>query len=134
ASGDFWLSETPNTPGTTFIGNGGDTNNARMATWVKLHDREAAQNYFVINTHWSLDSEARRLSGVLMREKITELAGNMPVIATGDFNEFAGRPGYTALVRRRETGDFQLTNSFAHSGTPAVKTFHGYEGGLEGSP
>lgn len=133
--GEFWLSETPSAAGTTFFGDGGDTNNPRMATWVILHDRQMVQNYFFINTHWSLDAEARRLSGILMRDKIIELADGLPVIVTGDFNETAAsRGGYAALVRRRTAGEFQLDNSYFESGAPLGKTFHGYNGGVNGSP
>ncbi len=133
AAGEFWLSETPDTPGTTFAGNGGDLNNPRMATWMKLLDFDTELTYFVINTHWSLDSEARRLSGQLMRDKIIDLADGLPIIATGDMNERATGAGYTALARRRAADEFQLANSYALSGAPTGKTFHGYDGGVEGT-
>jgi len=133
--GEFWLSATPTVPGTTFTGNGGDTNNPRMATWLKLRDVRLEKDYFVINTHWSLDSEARRLSGVLMRDKIIDLAGDLPILAMGDFNEFAANgQGYAALVQPRSPGEFRLTDSYAASGAALGKTFHGYAGGVSGTP
>ena len=106
---------------------------SRMATWVKLFDRELDQNYFVLNTHWSLDSEARRLSGGLIRDKIIQLSDGLPVIVTGDLNEKTGS-GYAALVRQRNASEFELSNGYYESGAPLGKTFHGYDGGVDGLP
>jgi hypothetical protein len=105
-----------------------------MATWIKLLDYETDQRFFVINTHWSLDSEARFQSGLLMRDKILELSGGLPIIATGDFNETTAGRGYGALVRKRTATEFELGNSYFQSGGAAGKTFHGYNGGIAGNP
>ena len=132
--GEFWLSETPSVPGTTFTGNGGDTNNPRMATWMKLFDYQSNEAYFVINTHWSLDSAARAESGMLMREMIIALSDGLPVIATGDFNETTAGTGYARLARRQSPEQFNLSNGYFDSGAPIGKTFHGYDGGIAGNP
>ena len=101
AQGQFWLSETPSVPGTMFVGNGGDTNNARMATWMKLFDSQSNETYFVVNTHWSLDNAARAEAGMLIREMISELSDGLPIIVTGDFNETATGTGYALLAPRQ---------------------------------
>jgi endonuclease/exonuclease/phosphatase family metal-dependent hydrolase len=132
--GEFWLSETPTVPGTTFVGNGGDTDNPRMATWMKLFDFQSNSALFFINTHWSLDSSARVQSGALMREMITELSDGLPIIVTGDLNETATGGGYSQLARRPTADEFNLTNGYAASGAALGKTFHGYNGGVAGNP
>ncbi len=54
--GDFWLSDTPTVPGTTFSGTGTDTSNPHMVSWIKLYDNQSHQTYFTVDTHWSLDA------------------------------------------------------------------------------
>ncbi|MCA9237424.1 MAG: endonuclease/exonuclease/phosphatase family protein [Planctomycetales bacterium] len=134
SSGEFWLSETPDVAGTTFVGNGGDLNNPRMVTWVKLRDLSVGISYMVLNTHWSLDGEARRQSGLLMQDKLQELSDGLPVIIMGDFNETAAGAGFSALARSGLPSGAALTNAYAASGAPTGKTFHGYNGGESGYP
>lgn len=79
----FWLSETPDSTGSI----GWDAHLARIASWVKLHDNEKHQNLFFFNTHFShIGPEARKNSAKLLVSKIYEIAGNHPVILSGDFN------------------------------------------------
>ena len=131
--GEFWLSDTPATPGTTFTGNGGDTGNPRMATWLKLQDIQTGSELFVINTHWSLDGEARRLSGELIRGRIDALSGGSPVIAMGDLNEVRAAAGYNALLGSGAGGQRRLVDSYDQSGQPQGRTFHNWAGGTDGS-
>ncbi len=84
--GDFWLSDTPTVPGTTFSGTGTDTSNPRMVSWIKLYDNQSHQTYFTVDTHWSLDALARDESATLMRDQIGQLAGGLPLLVIGDFN------------------------------------------------
>lgn len=82
-SGDFWLSETPDKPG-----KGWDATCCnRIASWAKFKDLLTKREFYFFNVHFDHQGVvARRESGKLMVEKIKEIAGDAPVILTGDFN------------------------------------------------
>ncbi|WP_207492142.1 endonuclease/exonuclease/phosphatase family protein [Aridibaculum aurantiacum] len=82
-SATFWLSENP-----TVIGvKGWDAALPRVVTWVKLRDKKTRKTFYFFNTHFDhIGKVARRESARLLRSKVSEIAGNSPVIITGDFN------------------------------------------------
>jgi endonuclease/exonuclease/phosphatase family metal-dependent hydrolase len=82
-TGNFWLSETPDVPG-----KGWDATCCnRICSWGKFKDRKSKKIIFVFNVHFDhIGVIARKESGKLMVEKIKAIAGNYPVICTGDFN------------------------------------------------
>ncbi|TKC13107.1 endonuclease/exonuclease/phosphatase family protein [Pedobacter polaris] len=82
-SGDFWLSETPNTPG-----KGWDATCCnRICTWVYLEDIKTKKKFYTFNVHFDHQGViARKESGKLMVQKIKEIAANEPVLLTGDLN------------------------------------------------
>ncbi|MEN7551531.1 endonuclease/exonuclease/phosphatase family protein [Rapidithrix thailandica] len=86
-SGNFWLSETPETPSL-----GWDANNIRIVTWIQLKDIEKHQTVYVFNTHFDHKGKTARLkSSQLLVQKIQEIAEeNAPVFITGDFNMLIG--------------------------------------------
>lgn len=82
-SSTFWLSLTPSVPGSK----GWDANITRIVTWAKFRDTKNKKLFFVFNTHFDhIGQEARRESAKLLKQKVKEIAGNMPTIITGDFN------------------------------------------------
>lgn len=79
----FWLSETPDSIGSKAW----DAVLPRIVSWVKLHDLETGEDLYFFNTHFShVSDSARKNSAELLVKKITEIAGNQPVILSGDFN------------------------------------------------
>lgn len=82
-SGDFWLSETPDTPG-----KGWDAKCCnRIASWAKFKDLKTKKEFYFFNVHFDHEGVvARRESGKLIVKKIAEIAGKNTVILTGDFN------------------------------------------------
>ena len=82
-SGNFWLSETPGTPG-----KGWDATCCnRICSWAKFQHKASQTAFYVFNVHFDHQGvTARRESGKLMVRKIQEIAGNEAVICTGDFN------------------------------------------------
>ncbi|NLF06772.1 MAG: endonuclease/exonuclease/phosphatase family protein [Pirellulaceae bacterium] len=129
--GEFWLSDTPQTPGTTFST---ISNIPRMVTWLKLLDQQTGDTYLVMNSHWAhlpQDTESRLKSGQLMREKLDELSGGLPAIAMGDLNETRADAGYLALLDA-DPGEVELTDSYDQTGLPQGKTFHDWLGGMDG--
>lgn len=83
ASGDFWLSETPEVPG-----KGWDAKCCnRICSWGKFKDLRTKKQFYFFCAHFDHQGVvAREESGKLMVKKIREIAGNSPVISVGDFN------------------------------------------------
>jgi endonuclease/exonuclease/phosphatase family metal-dependent hydrolase len=130
-TGEFWLSETPDVPGTTFPGF--DDTNHRMVSWVKLHDREASRDYFVFGTHWSLDTTAERRSAELIRQRLEGITGGLPTLFLGDLNATAGE---TSVRTLRGVGDPDgpfLRDAYADLGLTEGRTYHANSGGISGS-
>lgn len=81
--GQFWLSETPDVPGS--IGPGAVL--PRIAAWAHLRNKSTGKELFVFNTHYShVSDEARWLSASIMSERMKQIAGDKALIVTGDFN------------------------------------------------
>lgn len=122
ASGTFWLSATPDVPGS--VGWGAAL--TRIATWVRLYDKTVKDTLLYMNTHFDHISDSARVmsSGVLL-EKVKELAGNNNFVITGDFN---ARPESLAISRMTE-GGFAV-DSYTISETPPAGekyTFNGWK-------
>jgi endonuclease/exonuclease/phosphatase family metal-dependent hydrolase len=80
--GDFWLSETPTKPGF-----GWDAHINRICSWVLLQHKVTNKKMYCFNVHYDHQAMlARKESSKLILEKIKTIAGNTPVILTGDFN------------------------------------------------
>lgn len=79
----FWLSETPDMVGSK----GWDAALPRIVTWAKFKDNQTNKIFFHFNTHFDHIGElARAESSKLLLIKVSEIAGDMPVLITGDFN------------------------------------------------
>ncbi|MBL7903967.1 MAG: endonuclease/exonuclease/phosphatase family protein [Bacteroidales bacterium] len=94
-SGTFWLSQTPDVPGSR----GWDAACNRVVSWVELKDKSTGRQFFVFNTHFDhVGEEARIQSAQLILKKMGELAGRNPVILTGDFNVTSKSKAYRILT------------------------------------
>jgi endonuclease/exonuclease/phosphatase family metal-dependent hydrolase len=131
-SGTFWLSETPETPGSKSW----DSSLPRIATWVKLRDRQAGNREICfLNTHWDHRGDvARAESGKLIRRWLAEHARGIGIIVTGDFNVSDSHAGFRALASSEGDGP-HLVDVFrqvhAEAG-PEESTFHGFSGRRRG--
>jgi endonuclease/exonuclease/phosphatase family metal-dependent hydrolase len=96
AGGFFWLSDTPEQPGSRSW----DSALPRMVAWVRLRDLAAPDlpPILFLNTHFDHKGvEARRQSARLLRKRIEELGEGCRVVLTGDFNEGEGSAPYRDL-------------------------------------
>lgn len=94
--GHFWLSETPDIPGSKSW----DTSLTRMVSWVKLRDRlqPKARSLVFFNTHFDhRGQQARVESAKLIRRKVEDAAKTCRVIVTGDFNAGEDSQPYQAF-------------------------------------
>lgn len=92
AHGTFWLSETPETPGSKSWG----ARCTRIATWAcfRKNDAGAADTaaatpgeIVVVNTHLDHQSAEAQVRGTaLLKQRVAEYAAERPVVVMGDFN------------------------------------------------
>ena len=82
-SGNFWLSETPEVAGSK----GWDAACERIVTWAVMKDLVSNKTFVFMNTHFDhIGHVARKNSAIMLVEKAKQIAGDLPVILTGDFN------------------------------------------------
>jgi endonuclease/exonuclease/phosphatase family metal-dependent hydrolase len=112
-SGHFWLSETPDVPGSKSW----DSSLPRMVSWAKLGEREYPRSeFFVFNTHFDhVGREARLQSAVLLRARIQEIAGAAPSIVTGDFNSSESSLPHQVLMHSTKAFGLQDSYRVQHS-------------------
>jgi endonuclease/exonuclease/phosphatase family metal-dependent hydrolase len=94
--GHFWLSETPDKPGSKSW----DAALTRMVTWVELRDRRQPKGKPLVffNTHFDHRGlQARLESARLLRRRVAERAAQRRIIVTGDFNTGEDSPPYSAF-------------------------------------
>lgn len=119
--GDFWLSETPEVPGSV----GWDAALPRICTWA-LVELDGVR-VLVSNVHFDHVGE-------LARERSAELvatrsrSSDVAQVVLGDFNAPAGSPPIQALERAGFTDLWRAL----HPGENAPGTFHAFRGGTSG--
>jgi len=120
-SGTFWLSASPDVPGS--VGWGAAL--TRIATWVRLYDKLERDTLLFFNTHFDHISDSARImsSGVLLG-KVRELSGDNSFIITGDFNAL---PESMAIKKMME-GDFAIDTYLISETPPSGEscTFNGW--------
>ena len=119
-SGDFWLSQTPGQPS-----KGWDATCCnRICSWARFRDLATRKELFFFSVHFDHEGvEARRQSGLLMVEKIREIAKDTPVICVGDFNS-------TPETEQIRTMQALLQDAFRSTRQPPygpVGTFNGFK-------
>ena len=102
-SNTFWLSETPKVTASK----GWDAALPRIVTWAKFKDKREGKTFYFFNTHFDHKGAiAKKKSAELIAAKIKEIAGNEPVVLSGDFNIAPDSAPYRTLIKR------QLEDSF----------------------
>jgi endonuclease/exonuclease/phosphatase family metal-dependent hydrolase len=111
-TGNFWLSETPETPSL-----GWDAACIRICTWAKLEDRKSKAEFAVFNTHFDhVGKVARESSALLISERIKNIAGDLPVLLTGDFNAPDSDTVYGIITQEGGLLDSQISCQTQHEG------------------
>ncbi|MES2997603.1 MAG: endonuclease/exonuclease/phosphatase family protein [Verrucomicrobiota bacterium] len=122
--GVFWLSATPETPGSKTWGNGF----ARIATWIRLIDRVTGRGFYVFNTHWDHRNQPSRekAAALIARRIAARKHRDEPVILLGDFNAVETNPALKTLASAG------FVNTFP--GRPGHRTtLHFWEGTAAGN-
>jgi endonuclease/exonuclease/phosphatase family metal-dependent hydrolase len=133
--GSFWLSATPKKPGTSFYL--APNACARIASWVKLTDKESGRQFVLLNMHWDHISEpAREKSAALVRERLAKLGSDLPVIVTGDLNAHEDSPAVKELIGANDRKGRKLMDSFRElrpERLPDESSFNAWNGTRKGS-
>jgi endonuclease/exonuclease/phosphatase family metal-dependent hydrolase len=121
-SGDFWLSDTPDTPGSISWGHP----HPRMVTWALFESLGAGRRFYLLNTHLPYrgeDEDARLRGAKAIARRVRALPNDVPVVLTGDFNTLPESSTYAEL-----NGLLQDAWVAAARRTGAEGTFHGFTG------
>ncbi|MEJ5367859.1 MAG: endonuclease/exonuclease/phosphatase family protein [Bryobacteraceae bacterium] len=121
-SGDFWLSVTPEKPGSISW----NMSLPRMVTWAVFEINGTGKRFRYFNTHFAhrpADETARLKSAMLIACRVGLLDENEPVVLTGDFNAPAGGAVHQVLAQH-----FQDAWLAASTRTGPEDTFHGFTG------
>ena len=115
--GNFWLSESPDTPGL-----GWDAACVRICTWGRFAGQTVTDDeaFYFFNTHMDhVGVIARREAAKLIVSKIREIAQGAPVILTGDFNVDQNDEIYVIFTESGILKDSYLATRqrFAENGT-----------------
>lgn len=132
-SGTFWLSPTPEVVGSK----GWDADYERIATWARFRDRATGCSHLHLNTHFDhIGEQARQESARLIRTRLASLAGDLPVIVTGDLNADPRSAPYRIFTRDTIAGGigplvdaFDASRSGHYGPTSSWNAFKAIEAG-----
>lgn len=127
--GTFWLSDTPEVPGSMHWGN----RITRITSWVRVVDRALGDTVRVYNAHWDHESQAsRERSAALMLARIArDGAPDDQVVVMGDFNAGESNPAFLTLLSDPQVPLVDVHRWFGPD-EPWGGTFHGFMGGTAG--
>ena len=125
-SGDFWLSEEPDRPGTK----GWDAACVRMVTWGKFRLRATQQELFVFNTQLDhVGDQSREKSSTLLWERMKRIAGDAPLFLMGDFNTYRHTSTYSFYTSQKDGPELREAWPEAAKQIGDVSyTYHGWAG------
>lgn len=116
-SGTFWLSKTPEKASKAW-----DAMFKRICTYAILKDKETGFTYAHFNAHFDhMGVIARMESVAVVAQKVAEIASDIPVVFSGDFNDEEGGDAYNRVL---ESG-FKDTKYIAEVADDCG-TYHGY--------
>lgn len=122
-SSTFWLSLTPEVPGSKSW----DAAITRIVTWARFRDKKSHKIFYAFNTHFDhLGKEARRESARLLLQKVAAIAGKTRAVVTGDFNATPNDEPIQVVTEKSNA--LHLTDSKALS----ITTHYGPDGTFNG--
>lgn len=114
-SATFWLSETPQQPGSF----GWDAACVRIATWARFQDKTSGATFLMVNTHFDHRGEQAQVeSARLLRDFLNDPAQYVPAIITGDFNCTAQDWPYQLLTRPAASAGLPLCDALIYTQMP----------------
>ncbi len=126
--GTFWLSDTPDVPGSMHWGN----RITRICTWARLADRATGDTLQLYNVHLDHESQPSRERAVaLVLERMREVPGSDRVLLMGDFNADESNAAFAMIIADSTVG---LRDTFRarHPDARVVGTFNAFRGDSTG--
>jgi len=124
-SNTFWLSLTPEVPGSK----GWGASLPRIVTWVELKGKKDGRTLYYFNTHFAHDSDSARVmsAGILLNE-VRKIAGDNQFVITGDFNMTPDSRAYSILTGAGSENPLIIDSYIITETPPAgpVGTFNGW--------
>ncbi|HEY0198760.1 MAG TPA: endonuclease/exonuclease/phosphatase family protein [Rhodanobacter sp.] len=121
-SGNFWLSDTPDKPGSITWGN----LYPRMVTWALFEVETTHRRFYYYNTHFPYrdqDEPIRTRAAQEILARVKALPADMPFVLTGDFNSPPNQPDHALLTQVLQDARLSAPK---RSGPEA--TFHNFTG------
>lgn len=110
--GHFWLSDTPDVPGS--LGTGWGTYMPRMVSWARFRLTGGSELTW-LNTHLDHESpEARRRGATLIAKRVDAIAGETATVLSGDFNAAVHSDAYRILAEAGFTDAWTATGAAEH--------------------
>ncbi len=126
--GTFWISETPEVESKYE-----DAGCYRICSYVILKNKATGKAFAHFNSHFDNTSEAaQELGGNLVGDKSKEITmeyGEIPIVITGDFNQYSDAPGCLIL----EEKGYKNVNKTVENGDNMV-TYNGWTNETVGRP
>jgi endonuclease/exonuclease/phosphatase family metal-dependent hydrolase len=117
-SGTFWLSDTPEVPGSITWGNAC----TRLCTWGRFVPKSPGKALYMFNTHLDHVSQLSRDKAiVLIAARLRDCKHQDPIVLTGDFNVGENNPVVRYL--RGESPLDVANNGLSKNPLPLVDTF-----------
>ena len=121
AHGVFWISETPDEPGSILQPNQWGE---RTGGWARLRDRRDGRSLCFVCTHFDTHPGCSLRSAEIFAREIERVARGLPVIAVGDYNNPAGTPAYQHLAGPAGYRDAWVEAGHTEDG---IITFNGFD-------
>ena len=134
----FWLSDTPNVPGSKTDPKAGCPRSVTVALFHELQDgQRTGQKIYVYNTHYDhMSEEARQRGAIQLMDKVAARKNkDVPVVVMGDMNCGERSPGIRymkgepmMLDEKEWTPPYKLVDTFrvVHPDAVDVGTFNGF--------
>lgn len=134
--GTFWLSDTPDTPGSKSWGN----TLPRIVTWARMVEIATGRSVYVYNTHYDHKSQNSRLeaSKLLVKRILARKDKTAPVVVMGDFNASETNSAIRYLKGEEVSGEkssIPLVDTYRvlYPDAKKVGTFNSWTGRTSGS-
>jgi endonuclease/exonuclease/phosphatase family metal-dependent hydrolase len=131
-AGTFWLSDTPQQPGSMTWGN----RIPRISTWLHLRDNNSGRGITVFNTHWDhIHQGSREKAAALISQRIdVRIHRDEPVVLLGDFNATEGNSAVDLLAGRIAGWSHSMLDTYQrlHAGEKDRRTLHFWKNNKDG--
>lgn len=130
-TGTFWLSDTPEVPGSKSWQPG----YPRIVTWGRFVEQATGRAVYVYNTHFDTTTpEAREKSVHLLAERVAQAPKTDPVVVMGDFNSAETSDVVKLLTGKLPGLPLRFCDTFraVHPNAKEFRTAHEFHGATVG--